>query len=52
MNDSELTKYKYNDLGFFWEPYVESKAVRYAKHALEMQKLTENGTKRFWQWIV
>ena len=48
-NHSEITKHNYNELRYVWEPYLKSDllclAFVYARHAMEMQKMTNLGTK-------
>ena len=48
-NHSEITKHNYNDLRDVWKPYITSDllclGLVYARHAMEMQKLTEIGIK-------
>ena len=46
---SEITKHNSNELRHVWEPYLKSDVlclgIVYARHALEMQNMTEIGIK-------
>ena len=49
INHSEITKHIYSELIDVWEPYLKSDvlclAFDYARHAMEMPKLTKIGIK-------
>ena len=49
---SEITKYDYNLMRHVWEPYLEPdvlcSSIVYARHSLEMQKVTKNGIQEAW----
>ena len=51
ISHSEITELNHDKLKHIWEPFLNSKLLRsgvvYARHALDMQKMTKNWVKEF-----